>query len=357
MNFINKNTLLSELSKKDSKDEAYFKFGGKLHKVDVNIVNGEMETIELNKPVGEMITSASTVSFFLKKVVLDLEMGKAKIPLLYKDLYDTKEDRNFPETFDAKWIQEGQIVFLKHVEGEEVKFGTMTSEEGAVARLYTWSAGFEYTEDMVEYNQSFNMEFLNEAMGEAHNALLNHIHFSPIIDYSYASDNQTPASTEYDDPAYEGIGALRRKVLNTNQTLKDAVKATRVKDSKGKSRAGSNILLIHSSNEQLIADSLNALQLQGDVVSGVEGITKVIAYDGETITVGEKVHTYSGIPTTKCYLVKPKQFLKELIKHGLQVDADNADISRLVEKQIVGRTRRGVYAGIAQSVEEITLPT
>jgi hypothetical protein len=44
------------------------------------------------------------------------------------------------------------------------------------------------------------------------------------------------------------------------------------------------------------------------------------------------------------------------VHHDLRIDIGTADISRLIEGQQVGRARRGLYANIGNSIEEITLP-
>jgi hypothetical protein len=76
------------------------------------------------------------------------------------------------------------------------------------------------------------------------------------------------------------------------------------------------------------------------------------------IEMGTETFNYAGVTPGKCYAIFPKQKMLEFVHHDLRVDADRpTDISRLIDTQIVGRTRRGVYADIANSVEEITLPT
>ena len=177
LNVIKNDTLLSERSNLNIKKPTYFILNKKEKSMKVDIVNGEIQNFVFDRPVGEMITSADTAEGFLAKVTLDLEMGFADIPILYKAIYDTISNRAFPSVFDAQWIQYGKVVFLEHVEGQEVNFGVLDAESGNVAYIKTYSAGFEYTEDMVEYNQGWSMEILNRSMGRAYNALLNHIHF------------------------------------------------------------------------------------------------------------------------------------------------------------------------------------
>jgi len=330
------------------KEAIPFIVGGKRQSVDKVIVNGEMETLELQKPIGEMITTADSVTDLLRKVVLDVELGREAVPIIYKAIYDTITDRNFPEVLTAKWAQWGTVVFLEHFEGGEVRFGSLDSATGPVAYIKTYAAGFEYTEDMVEYNQTFNLEILNRAMGEAYNALLNHLHLSPILTYSYDDANQTAASTAYDEMTNWGAGLIR--IMNIRQTILDGLKASR------EAKRPGSILLIHSSREMDISMALQPTTIEATPFPSVPGIASVIMYDGWNITVGKREYTYAGVGVNTAYLIQPKKSLKELIKHDLLVDSDNADLSRLIEKQIIGRARRGVYAAIDASVEEITLP-
>jgi len=63
------------------------------------------------------------------------------------------------------------------------------------------------------------------------------------------------------------------------------------------------------------------------------------------------------VAADKAYLIRPKRGFKELIKYDLMVDAAGADLSRLIENQVVGRAYRGVFAAIPENVQEITLPS
>ncbi len=307
--------------------------------VESKIVNGEMEVLDLARPIGEMLTSADTQKELLRKVVLDVELGRQEVPILYKPIYDLISDRNFPETFEAKWAQYGVVVFVEHMEGEEVKFGSLAVEQGPIASLKTWAAGFEYTEDMVEYNQTFNMEVLNRAFGEAFNALLNHIHLYPIISYAYAAGNQTAADAT-------GATAIEKM----RNTLRAAIKAAATAGRPG------NVLLCHSSRVDDIREGLARQVISGSELPAVGGIDTIIAYDGWSIKVGRNDYSYAGVATNKAYLIRPKRGFKELVKHDLIVDSSSGDLTRLIESQVVGRARRGTFASIPENVQEIGLP-
>ncbi|UKM63118.1 hypothetical protein [Weizmannia phage Youna2] len=314
--------------------------------VPKKVINGEMEVFELTKPIGEMLTSDQGAEELLKKVVLDVELGREEVPLLYKSIYRTIADRSLPKIIDATFAQRGVVYFTEWREGEEIKFGALEAESGPTARLTTYAAGFEYTEDMEEYNEAFSMQMLNQAFGEAYNALLNHIHLSPIITHTYPSENVTELTTE-EASAITGEYAKERQ---TQAVLRKAIQASR--------QAGRNgsILLANSADQFQIEDAFKSYTVGATPYEPVSGIDEVIFYDGWEVTVGKKTYRYDGVPQGKAFLVRPKKGFIEFEKHGLIVDAALSDLSRLVEAQIVARTRRGVYAAVEDNVQQINLP-
>lgn len=319
-----------------------FVLDGKLYEVEKKIVNGEMDTFELSRPIGEMLTSGSVEQFkdLLRKVVLDVELGREQVQLLYQPIYERIQDPNLPRVLDAKWALTGTVVFTEHMEGEEVKFGRLQAEQGPTARILTYTAGFEYTKEMKDFNEAFSVEILNRAMGEAYNALLNHIHLYPIIGFSYKAANKTAYQGADGDPAWVGV-------------YKTLVKA--VADAATAKRPGT-ILLAASADQHLIEMALRGgHQIEGTIYPAVTGIQSVIYYDGWEVTVGKKSYSYNGVTQGKGYLVRPKRGFKELLKQDLRVEATAGDLSRLVESQIVGYAYRGVYAAVEENVQEIEL--
>jgi len=352
---ISLDRLRQEKAKQNYEQPVPFVFHGEMCYVTKKVVNGGLQLFVFGKPLGEMLTSSASRRELLEKVVLDVELGRETVPLLYGPIYERREDSNFPEVFDPKWAQYGVVVFLQHVEGEEIKFGSLRAEEGPVARIVTWAAGFEYTEDMVVYNKTFDMETLNQAMGEGHNALLNHIHMSPIIGYSYTAANTTnPVYVDVEGKpttkAETGDPETAHPILSLRETLKKGIG-----DSRKKKRQG-NVLLVAGTRVDHVQEALESYHVRGTDYPSLGGISEVIAYDGYDIKVGKKAYSYQGVEDNVAYLIRPKKGFKELIKHGLMVDAGDGDLSRLVESQVVGRTRRGVYAAVPENVQKISLP-
>lgn len=326
-----------------------FVINGEMHEVTKRIVNGEMETYELGSPIGEMMTSETSRRELLQKVVLDVELGREDVPVLYSPIYDTLTDPNFPKEFEAKWAQYGSVIFFEHIEGGEVKFGSLQAEEGPIARIKGYAAGFEYTKEMEIFNQTFNFELLNRAFGEAHNAILNHLHLAPIIKHNYKAANKTNAVYARADGT-KGTAQDHHYILSIRETIRQALK-----DARTAKRPGT-VLLANSADKEDIEDALSSFTIQATPYSATGGITDIIYYDGWETTVSRKNYTYEGVPQGKAYLIRPKRGFKELVKQGLQINAYMGDASRLVEAQIIGDFWRGVFAAVEENVQEITLP-
>ena len=335
---------------KTVKKELAYEVAGEMLTTNMTIDKGRGEIIELTKPIGEMVTSEQGRKELIEKVVLDTELGREEVPLLYKPIYDTISDPNLPQILDMKWAQRGTVVFTEHFEGEEVKFGSLEAEHGPVARLSAYTAGFEYTKEMRIYNQTWGFETMNKAFGEAYNALLNHIHFAPIIGFDYKKENVTqPVYVKPDGTP--GTKSEAHAILSLRATIRQAQKDTAKDKRKG------SVLLVNSSHEQDLLDALGRMEMQGTNFEATTGITDIIFYDGWETTVSRKTTAYEGVEDNVAYLIRPKAGFKELVKQELQVRAYEGDPSRLIEQQVIADTFRGIYAAIEENVQQIKLPT
>lgn len=348
--FISADTIKAERRKGTVETAVPFLLNGKQEEVTKKIINGEMETYELDKPIGEMLTSENSRKELLQKVVLDVELGREDVPLLYGPIYETISDSNLPKEFEAKWAQNGTVIFFEHLEGEEVKFGTLQAESGPIARIKGYAAGFEYTKELEMFNQTFNFEILNKAFGEAHNAILNHLHLGPIVQFTYKPANKTGPVyvNELGKTLPDATGA--HFVLSLRETLRTVLTATRTAKRPG------TILLANSADQEDIKAAMSSFTIQATPYGAVDGISQIIFYDGWDNQVARKTYSYPGVPAGKAYLIRPKRGFKELVKQALQIQATMGDLTRLVEAQIVGDFWRGVFAAIDENVQEITFP-
>jgi hypothetical protein len=306
-------------------------------------IREEMDFITLKKPVREMITTGQGSMDLLEKVRVDVDFGLAEVPLLYQPVYEF-----IGGPFPGGVVQinentlQGNVVFLQKFEGGEVIFGTLAKGVPSTVGIATYAAGFEWTEDMIEFDRTWDITLNNRAFGRAYNMLLNHLHLSPILSYTYTAPNQVPANAT-------GTTLSEKTLLTFMAGYTEAVGATLQRTP--------SVILASETNRFQIEDALltPVRDTSGNPLPRVP-VDTIIYYGGASITNGVKTYTYSGVTTGKAYFIFPKQRFKELVHHDLRIDIGPADISRLIEGQQVGRARRGLYADIANSVEEITLP-
>ena len=337
MRIISKESLLAAKRQGTHEHQVPFVLNGKVEDVVKKIVNGEMETFQLSKPIGEMITSSGLEQFkdLLRKVVLDVELGREFQPIMYTPIYENITDVNFPRVIDAKWAKRGKVVFTEWMEGREVRFGTLEVSQGPTARILTFTAGFEYSKEIVDFNESFRVELLNRNIGEAHNALLNHIHLSPILTFTYPAGNKTayivpPAG----EPAWVGV----------HNTIIAAQKAATTAKRPG------TVLLANSVMRSEIELALGGGHLvNGTQYRAIGGIATVIYYDDEP------EFEYTGVAPNRAYLIRPRRGFKELVKQDLRIEAQAGDLTRLIEEQIVAYAHRGVFAAVQENVQELTI--
>lgn len=333
-------------------------------------VAGELRRLALTRPVGEFLGSSDMLEELAQKVTVDVELGRDAIPTVYNSLYRTFTNPNFPRLLDANYILYANVVFLQHVEGQEVRFGTMASEQGVTVPIVTYSAGFEWDEDVEVYDEGWRVDMANEAVGRAYNALLDHIHLSPITGYNYATiSNQTGAQTPTGNQIEDTRATLRQALIDAAGNL----------DSLGRKKPiRPTTILCATSDAYVINDALAIGDRPSigttagggpiDVLLGrvtdtagpnpsVNQLSTIIAYDGNDLEMGGLTFSYPGVTAGTCYLIQPQRNLFEFVKHDLRVDTERpADLSRLIAAQMVARARRGLLMSPDLSVWEVTLP-
>ena len=303
-------------------------------------------TIDLLEPVSEMITTSDGAMDLLDKVRIDIDQGLAEVPILYTPLYE-RVNGPFPGgsvQIGGDVVFDANVVFLEKFEAGEIIFGTLAKAGvPSFVPISTYAAGFEWTEDMIEYDRSYEISMNSRAFGRAYNYLLNHNHLSPIIAFTYAAGNKTAAVS--------GNGSLQANTLvGFQQAYRHAAVAL-------PQRVPSWILANEADRFQ-IEDALltPVIDASGNPLRRVP-VEGIIYYNGATVTNGLKSYVYPGVTAGKCYFIMPRLRMKELVHHDLRIDIGPADISRLIEGQQVARTRRGLYLDIPNSVEEVTLAT
>ena len=290
--------------------------------------------------ISEMITSDAGSQEFVDQVTYDLYEGAEEVELVYKQFYNTITDANLPEIVPLRDADEIQVVFLQHVEGGEVQFGAMKAGSKKTVEILTWAAGLQFTEEFVLYNKTWEISENARALGRAHNIVRNHLGLGPIVSGTYTTTGGgLPAQRTAQEA---GTAQAVAYTTDAQTSLKNALKVL----------PKANKILCNSYDYETVLEAIASDVFdQQSVLKGSlsRRITadNVVAYDGETVTVGKRTYTYAGVTVGQAFVVAAKSSsFREFVKHELLVDSDNKDLSRLVLDQTVARARLGVFAGI-----------
>lgn len=300
------------------------------------------EVLSGTKTIKEMIGNDDGAAEFVEKITYDLYQGREAVPLLYKQIYQTLSDPNFPKVMEVDEAGPVQVVFLEKFEGGEVVFGQMGPTTQKVVRFKTYAAGIEYDEDIVEYNQTWRVAQIGESFGSAYNKLLNHLHLYPIINGSFTTtagdlDAQKEAQEGDRDAAVAPVAQLIAFDTDIATTLRNAMQVL----------PRGTMLLANSSDQFRLEDAIAASMYADTSPSVVKrrlSPSDIVYYDGDEVVVGGKTYSYTGVTAGEAFLIVPRTAnFREYIKHDLRVDSDNGDLSRLIISQVVGRARRATW--------------
>lgn len=276
----------------------------------------------------------------------EVDAGRQAVPILYTPIYSEVRDPNLPRNVTINKIGPGGVVLERIYEGGEIKFASVQSSS-QTAEIVHYGVGLEYSKQLVAFNELWTVSIVERAVGQAFNALMNHLHLSPILTYTYAAANQTAANTS-------GATDTEDFLL----TIEDAITNSRADTTNP--RQGPYTLLISSSQATIVGKALTVVPQQGVTLRSdiLNSINNIVVYDGWTGTRGAVSTTYAGVTSGKGYLVSSQfqdQDFQSFIKQDLAEAGQQQDVSRLLT-QTVWDTMFGVYANPLASVEEITFP-
>jgi hypothetical protein len=222
--------------------------------------------------------------------------------------------------------------------------------------MHTYASGIEYDEDIAEYNQTWRVAAIGESFGRSYNMLMNHLHLSAITSAVYA----TGVAYNANQATLLAAARAQKGFIDTDGT-QDFGTAQNVIGDISNPATWKAVVQILPRGSVILHNSFDTIAIQSALAQDVlvVGNTNVpgvanrnlsnatfVPYDGDIITVGQDVYTYTGVPQGTAFVLVPKQQFKEYIKHDLRTDSGDGDLSRLVLSQVVGRTRRGLLAAV-----------
>jgi hypothetical protein len=302
--------------------------------------------------LGEFIGTGDFSAQWVTRQRYEVDAGRDEEPLLIDSIYNVTTDPNLPKIFDIYTLGPAGVVFEEVTEGGEVKFASI-GEGSKTVRIRHYATGLKYSEDLVVYNELFRVGRLERRFGSAFNALMNHIHFSPILTANYGANNLT------DGTALTSFKATAKMAEKYQRAIEAAVTAA-VGDTDNP-RRGPYALLISSADLYTVQRALNQVpQTSFDDGSTVAGrINRIVVYDGWSGSRGKKPVSYTGVAAGTAYLVhigNRDEDFQSYIKTPLRMQMGNPDISRFILDETIWDTRFGVFADPTRAVEKITLP-
>jgi len=304
--------------------------------------------------VAEFVGQGDFNAAWRERTYYEVDAGRDEEPTLFQPIYNVVTDANLPQIVKIETLGPAGVVFERVNEGGETKFASVSGSNKS-AEIYHYSVGMRYSEDLFMYNQLWRIASMERRFGNAHNALLNDAHFSPILTYSYGAANQT------DGTALTTFKATARIEEKYARAVEAAI-TNSIADTTNP-RRGPYVLLIGSGDALTMQRALVPVPQQGFEQQGAQfannRVQSVIVYDGWTGTRGNKSTTYAGVTSGKAYLISLSHRFEDFqsfFKHGLRMQEGTPDIARFIAAETVWDTRFGLYCSPIRAVEEITLP-
>lgn len=299
-------------------------------------------------PQGEM--NSSQIKEMLKQVVLDISSEEAIKPPLYTEIYEEIKDKSFPASVEVKDVIGLNAAFGIVGDGESIPLADFKVENMGSAHFKTYATGYSITEEWVEFNQFWKIELANKALGEAHNAILDHIHLSPIFTAKMEKEAKTDkweGKTEEEKKA----SALTKIYNSLRAGLQDALKRRTARGYIFKP----SVLICNSATSLDVESAIKGETEKGKTFGSIGMIDKIIVYDGWAGTVNNVKYDFKGPQDNEVYLIEPKRGFKALVKKDVTRIEQKGNVLRLGNLDVAQYFMRAVVADIANGVHKITI--
>lgn len=294
-------------------------------------------------PKGEMM-SMQEVRAFIEQSTLDITKAFEEHPALYTEVYEVIKNGDFSDTVKVQDVIGLQAAFSAIHDGESVALASYKVKKSEIVNILTFAVGYSITSDWLAYNQSWKIGQANKALGNAYSAILDHIHFLPIIKGNYSGTSETKKVST-------GKTELETVWLTLRKGIQDALKRTSIHGYKLRP----TVALCNSATAMDVEAAVNGLLQNGSQLGSLGVITKVIAYDGWEGEVNGAKHTFEAPKDNEVYLIQPKQAFKSLVKTDITELKQRGNVLTLSELDVAQFFRCGVLADVTNSVHKVTL--
>ena len=305
------------------------------------VFTNEMFTNLSQRPKGEM--GASELKELIQQAIIDIASEEANHPPLYKEIYEEIKDSSFPQSLEVKDIVGLQTAFGIVGDGEDVPLADFRCEDLGTVHFKTMATGYSVTEEWVAFNQAWKIESANKALGNAHSAILDHIHLVPIINATYDTKSETKKVAVKDGTPLQIVYHSLR------QGLKDAMSR--------RNRHGyifkPTIALCNSSTALDVMSAVKGETEKGKTLGTLGMIEKVVVYDGWAGEVNGVKHEFASPKDNEVFLIEPKKSFKALVKKELTKLEQKGNVLTLSNLEMVQFFIRAVVADVKGSVHKV----
>ncbi len=305
------------------------------------VFTNEMFETLAKKPKGEM--GVAELKTIIQQAIIDISAEEANHPPLYKEIYEEIKDSSFPQSLEVKDIIGLQTAFGIVGDGEAVPLSDFRCEDLGTVHFKTMATGYSVTEEWVAFNQAWKVENANKAIGQAHNAILDHIHLSPIISATYDASCETKKVTVKDGTPLQIVYHSLRA------GLKDAMARRNRKGYIFKP----SIALCNSATALDVMCAIKGETEKGKTLGSLGMIDKVVVYDGWAGEVNGVKYEFSSPKTNEVFLIEPKKTFKALVKKDLTKLEQKGNILSLSNLEIVQFFIRAVVADVNGAVHKV----
>lgn len=285
---------------------------------------------------------------------IDISIRRSALGTIRQNIYNIIQMPGSDLIFSIQEFFPYAVVFKEHNgRGQAVKQGEALLGQKDSVRHTIYAAGFEWDLMSALFNRAMDPQRVTDAVILGSVLLQDDLAISPILTHSYSTAAKTAAASS--------SGAKRQELLYL--TIENAVDAlSQRKDPITKERIGGGdfIILASSYDARHISRILNGLPSVNErAYPPITEVSRVIAYDSETIIGREKNTTYAGVTSGKCYLIRRNRYMDIGIKRGIVMEVDpQPDVKTLSRESRAWYFVEGLYnePGLSNFIQEITLP-
>lgn len=289
---------------------------------------------------------------------IDVTVKKAAMPTIRQFIYNIRTNSNFTRTLKPTELGRASIYFEKNNgHGQSVPQGEILGGGYETFDIEIYGAGFTWDLLGELFGLAITPDEMSNALILGENALKDDLAISPILNFTYAAEALTAAST---------VGTARQeKWYNTLVDGRDGLRK-REHPATGRKLDTSNIIALCSAfDAENVLDVAKGLpSVQDKTMNSLSWLKNVIAYEGETIELRDRTITYDGVPEGTVFLLIPASqlpaggYMEIAVKESLVVETDlQPNVNNLSREQKAWWFAEGIwYKGIQYFIQKLTMP-